>query len=33
MSAASPIAKRYEAMSLRERAMVALALLGAGIFV
>lgn len=32
MAAASPIARRYEAMSLRERAMVALALLGAGIF-
>jgi MSHA biogenesis protein MshJ len=31
--AASPLAQKYEAMSLRERAMVALALLGAGIFV
>jgi MSHA biogenesis protein MshJ len=30
--AASPLAKRYESLSLRERAMVALAILGAAIF-
>src|SRR4051812_33404397 len=30
--ATSPIAKRYESLSLRERAMVALAVLGAAIF-
>jgi MSHA biogenesis protein MshJ len=30
--ATSPLAKKYEAMSLRERAMVALAILGAAIF-
>ena len=31
--AASPLAKKYEALSLRERAMVALAVLGGAIFV
>jgi MSHA biogenesis protein MshJ len=31
--AATPLAKKYEALSLRERAMVALAILGAAIFV
>jgi MSHA biogenesis protein MshJ len=30
--AASPLAKKYEALSLRERAMVAIAILGAAIF-